>query len=130
VISWLGIRDSFFDPFIEMEHAALLFQHIRFLKGYPPFQAYLESNGSQRPYSGFEDHKNTFNNGLYSLQLLIGEREGKTSILATSLDHSRSSFCSSISSAVRSLHYLRRGHRLGYIIYQLSEGSTAHGRAI
>ncbi|RFU27850.1 hypothetical protein B7463_g8502, partial [Scytalidium lignicola] len=75
VISWLGIRDSFFDPFIEMEYATLLFRHIRFLKEYPPFQKYVESNGSQKPYSGFQDHKDTFNNGIYSLQLLIGERE-------------------------------------------------------
>ena len=75
VVSWLGIRDSFFDPFIEMEHATLLFRHIRFLKEYLPFQEYLESNGSQKPYSYFQDHQKTFNNGLYSLQLLIGERE-------------------------------------------------------
>lgn len=75
VVSWIGIRDPFFDPFIEMEHATLLVRHIKFLKGYLPFQEYLENIDSQKPYSGFEDHMNTFNNGLYSLQLLIGERE-------------------------------------------------------
>ncbi|EHK42440.1 hypothetical protein TRIATDRAFT_185589, partial [Trichoderma atroviride IMI 206040] len=46
VISWLGIRDPLFDPFIEMHHATSLFQHIRFLKTHPPFQAYLESNNT------------------------------------------------------------------------------------
>ncbi|KAI2473329.1 heterokaryon incompatibility protein-domain-containing protein [Annulohypoxylon bovei var. microspora] len=75
VISWLGTRDLLFDPFVEMEHATLLFDHIKFLKKYPPFQEYLEGNGSQTPYSKFEKHKSIFNDGLYSLQLLIGERE-------------------------------------------------------
>ncbi|KAK8115627.1 hypothetical protein PG984_012129 [Apiospora sp. TS-2023a] len=75
VISWLGIRDPFFDPFIEMEYATSLFPHIKFLKEYPPFKTYLESEDSQRPYPDFENHKRAFNNGLYSLQLLIGERE-------------------------------------------------------
>jgi hypothetical protein len=59
-----------------MHYAIALFQHIRFLKTYPPFQAYLKSNDSlEMPYPGFEHHKNEFNSGLYSLQLLIGERE-------------------------------------------------------
>ncbi|KAI1449443.1 heterokaryon incompatibility protein-domain-containing protein [Annulohypoxylon stygium] len=74
VVSWLGTRDPLFDPFVEMEHATLLFGHIEFLKKHAPSQEYLESDGSQ-PYPKFEKHKRIFNDGLYSLQLLIGERE-------------------------------------------------------
>ncbi|KAG4420674.1 hypothetical protein IFR04_006162 [Cadophora malorum] len=75
VISWLGIRDTFFDPFVEMQYATILFHHIRFLNEHRPFQEYLENHPNQDPYDDFEEHKKTLDHGLYSLQLLIGERE-------------------------------------------------------
>ncbi|CAG9987748.1 unnamed protein product [Clonostachys byssicola] len=78
VVSWLGIRSSQFDPFVEMDYAISFIEQIRFLKEYPPFQKYLEesSSGAER-YPEFENHRRAFNNGLYSLQLLIGERQGE-----------------------------------------------------
>jgi Heterokaryon incompatibility protein (HET) len=74
VVSWLGVRDPLCDPFDEIRWATLLFKHIRHLKEHPPARAYLESNGLV-PYAELENDKKKLECGLYSLQLLIGERE-------------------------------------------------------
>uniref|UniRef100_A0A8H7TWI8 Heterokaryon incompatibility domain-containing protein n=1 Tax=Bionectria ochroleuca TaxID=29856 RepID=A0A8H7TWI8_BIOOC len=78
VVSWLGIRSSQFDPFVEMDYAISFIEQIKFLREHPPFQKFLkESSGGVEPYPEFENHRRAFNNGLYSLQLLIGERQGE-----------------------------------------------------
>jgi hypothetical protein len=74
VISWIGLSDPFFAPVEEMEYSSLFLQHVRFLRNHEPLQRYLENPNTWQPYDGYEDHQRDFDIGLYSIQLLLGER--------------------------------------------------------
>ncbi|KAM0231344.1 hypothetical protein ACHAP5_011111, partial [Fusarium lateritium] len=75
VISWLGLTDPLFDPVEEMRYAQDFLRHIRFLHDHAPFREYLAKEGAQTPYADLADQAKLFNIGLWSFQLLIGERK-------------------------------------------------------
>jgi hypothetical protein len=74
VISWIGLTDPLFNPVEEMEYACDFLQHVRFLKNHEPLQQCLENQITWKLCTDFEKHQGDFDHGLYSIQLLLGER--------------------------------------------------------
>ncbi|EPE34384.1 hypothetical protein GLAREA_10078 [Glarea lozoyensis ATCC 20868] len=73
-ISWIGLADPLFDPVEHMEYACDFLQHVRFLITHEPLQQFLENQNAWKPYTDFRKHQEYFDDGLYSIQLLLGER--------------------------------------------------------